>query len=336
MPKNNDLKELLNKSMAINVILGVAVVMLVLLLYYQSSVHPTTTTNVIIKSGNTTTISNAISNQSGGTLAGIDQPLNASQLAVINSAPLSYYETAGQRLLNGSLSDEVLASNSYYLQYNSLIINGKPSVVYLGAITCVFCGENRWAMALALAKFGNFSALYTGYSALGDQDVPTLYWIPVNYTVNGGIAFGNMYQSNLINFYSAEYETPITGGFVPPTSVKQFVTTAPNANYKAAYQLLNSTGKYQGTPFTFWGTSLVQGADAVVFGNTTPQTTPLPLTEMTHAQVINQLSSFNDQFAWGEYAGADVYIAAVCPTINFNAPVCKLPAIQQIANVIGA
>ena len=56
---------------------------------------------------------------------------------------------------------------------------------------------------------------------------------------------------------------------------------------------------------------------------------------MTHAQVLSQLSSFNDQFAWSEYAAADVYIAQVCPSINNTAPVCSLPAIKSIGSVMG-
>jgi hypothetical protein len=263
--------------------------------------------------------------------------LNSSELAVINSAPLSYYEYAGERLLNGTLTNQVQLSNTPTSPYNAIIINGKPSVIYIGAISCIFCGENRWAMALALAKFGNFTTLYNGYSSLGDGDVPTLYWNDDNTTTSSGMTYGNFYNSNYINFISAEYDSPIVQGFeLPTTGLNYYVQNAPNSTYEGALSFMNSTGKFAGTPFTFWGTSLVQGADAVVFGNTTPSSaSDLPIAHMTHAQILQQFSNFNSQFAWSEYAGADVYIAQVCPSINNTAPVCALPAIKAIGSVMG-
>ncbi len=271
----------------------------------------------------------------GQTLAGIDNPLTPSQLSVINNAPNAYFETAGARLLNGTLTDTVGSGISNTLNYAPIMVNGKPSVIYMGAISCIFCGENRWAMALALSRFGNFSALYTGYSSFGDGDVPTLYWNINNYTTSSGATFGNQYHSDLINFYSIEYDSPIKGGF-EMQSLPYFVPLAPNATYASAIEFMNSTGEYQGTPFTYWGTYLNVGADAEVFGNSTPTTAgTLPLTNMTHQDVFNQLASFNDQFAWGEYAAADVYIAELCPSIGNSAPVCSLPAIEALEHAYG-
>lgn len=267
----------------------------------------------------------------GHTLAGIDTQFSSQQLSVINGAPNSYFEIAGERLLNGTLTDEVLPQNSP--QFSPIIINGKPSVIYIGAISCIFCGENRWSMALALSRFGNFSRLYVGYSSFGDGDIPTVYWNYNNYS-SDGVTYGSYYNSRYINFYPSEYDSNITQGFqVQP--LPYFIQRAPNSTYAKVLTFMNSTNGFQGTPFTFWGTSLNRGADAVVLGNTTPTSSSFPLTNMTHQQVLNQLQNFSDQFAWGEYAGADVYIAEVCPSINNAAPVCSLPAIKQIGAIMG-
>ncbi len=319
-------KDLLNKSILANIILVVVVAVLAFVILYQGVLHPTTQQSA------TTTVANQ-TQQSASTLAGIDQPLTQAQISVINNAPLSYFEFAGQKLLNGTLTNEVVVANSP--QYNALILNGKPSVIYVGATSCIYCGENRWAMALALSRFGNFTTLYQGYSAIGDGDIPTLYWNDYNYTTSEGVGFGNAYHSNLINFISADYESPITGGFqVQPISY--FIQESPNATYTTALSFMNSTNLFQGTPFTLWGTSLDTGADAVVFGNTTPTSAAsLPLAQMTHSQVITQFQNFNDQFAWSEYAGADVYIAELCPAISNTAAVCALPAIKEIGARMG-
>ena len=314
------------------IILAVAVLLLSLL--YQSSFSSLHNIASLLNSSSRST-SPTTNTTSGYTIAGIDTPLNNTELSAINNAPNSYFEIAGERLLNGSLTNQVVLSKiSNTIEYNALYVNGKPSVIYIGAISCIYCGENRWAMALALSRFGSFSQLYKGYSSFGDGDIPTLYWIRDNYTTPAGVGYGNYYSSSYINFISAEYESPIKAGFeVAPLSY--FIGKAPNATYSNALSFMNSTGQFQGTPFTFWGNTIVTGADAVVFGNTTPNGSTLPIAGMTHAQVISQFAKFNDQFAWGEYAGADVYISMICPTINNSASVCQLPAIQSIEKIEG-
>ena len=85
----------------------------------------------------------------GERLTGINEPLNSTQLAMINDEPQSYYDTAAKMWLNGSLSSLV----GQNLAYSPLLtVNGKPTIIYLGAISCVYCAENRWAMALALSR----------------------------------------------------------------------------------------------------------------------------------------------------------------------------------------
>ncbi len=265
----------------------------------------------------------------GNTLAGIDTPFSSANLAVINNAPNSYFQSAGEMFLNNTLKDPVILSQANSSSYSPPEFNGKPSVIYIGAISCVFCGENRWAMALALSRFGKFGSLYVGYSAIHDSDVPTIYWLPVNYTTQAGVSYGNTYNSTYISFLSADYESPITQGFtVQPISY--FIQNAPNSTYREALNFMNSTNKFGGTPFTIWGNTLVPGADAIVFGNTTPTTSVFPITNMTHAEVLSQLKNFNDQFAWAEYAAADVYVSYICAAINNSAPVCALPAIRSM------
>jgi hypothetical protein len=288
----------------------------------------------------------------GKRLTGIDTPLTPQELSTINNASNNNYEIAGEMLLNGTIPGEQIQNKTYSAslfevslndpyQTNALIINGKPSVVYIGAISCIYCGENRWAMALALSRFGSFNQLYTGYSSFGDGDVPTLYWIPQNYTAKSMAIYGNMYESSYINFFSAEYDSPITGGFEFPNSedpIEFFVANATNSTYRTAMSFMDSSHIFQGTPYTFWGTSFNVGADAVVFGNGTSQTaitnTP-PLTYITHQQLINQLGNFKNTFAYEEYAAADVYVAEVCPSIRNAAPICSMPAIEAIDNKMG-
>ena len=264
----------------------------------------------------------------GQRLTNINKPLNSSYLSVINNAPDSYFETAGLMLLNGSINNNVGVTP---IKVNPFILNGKPTVIYLGSITCVFCGENRWAMALALGRFGNFSHLFEGYSSFGDHDLPTLYWSPSHYNISAE-DLGNFYSSKYLNFISIDDAMPITGGFQlnSPALIQQRINATGNVPYKDAFEFIARLNNFQGTPYTIWGKYNVPGADAVDFGNSTPTTQNLTLTYMTHKDVFNALSKPSDQFAWTEYAAADIYIAMACSSINNSAPICTLPAIQQM------
>lgn len=283
----------------------------------------------------------------GQRLTGINNQLNAQQLAVINNASNANFEAAGAMLLNGSLPGESSAGNEYYgsvdvfptNQIRPFVVNGKPSVIYIGAISCIYCGESRWAMALALSRFGTFKSLFIGYSSFGDGDVPTLYWKQNNITNASIVTYGNYYNSSYINFVSGEYDSPIIEGFQLPNSadpVTFFTDNSPNQTYASAMSYMDNTGLFSGTPFTLWGTVVNRGAISSVFGPTPKTATNSPgITFMTHSQILNQLRGFNTTLAWQEYAGADVYIAQTCPSISNAAQVCNLQAIQELESKMG-
>ncbi|MGC9190328.1 MAG: DUF929 family protein [Candidatus Micrarchaeia archaeon] len=338
-------------SIILNIMLIVLVVVSIFYTYYGiKSLYagvPSQPVNVTAtKTGQTPT---QVNDSFGSRLTNIDAPFSAQELAAINDAPNSYFEQAGEMVLNtspGNPFGETLSNNAITgpifvqpaKQISPFILNGKPSVIYLGATSCVFCAENRWAMALALSRFGNFSKLFIGYSSFGDGDVPTVYWNKDNYTVSAGATFGNYYSSKYINFISADYDSPIVQGFqFPQSGVSYFIAAAPNSTYKQAYSLVNSTGLFAGTPFSLWGSSVEGGADAVVFGTSQPgQPTSLPpISYMTHSQILAQFASFNTTFAKEEYGAADVYVAELCPSIKNAAPACQLPAIQKMESIMG-
>lgn len=268
-------------------------------------------------------------NQSfGSRLTNINTQLNSTELSIINNASDSIFEQAGMMYLNRSLTNTVISSSK---KVPAFMVNGKPSVIYLGSITCVFCGENRWAMALALSRFGNFSTLFKGYSSFGDGDVPTLYWAPARYN-QSSVDLGSFYHSKYLNFIAIEDTDPITSGFnlQPMSAIQQEINSTGNTAYEKAFQFILDINNFQGTPYTIWGGSQVGGADAVDFGNTPPTNNTLPISRMTHEQILSQLANPNTQFAWTEYAAADIYVAMACASLNNTAPVCSLPAIQAI------
>jgi len=65
-----------------------------------------------------------------------------------------------------------------------LTIGGKPEVVYVGAEYCPYCAAERWALAVALSRFGTFSGLRLIHSSPADvyPSTPTLSFYRASYT----------------------------------------------------------------------------------------------------------------------------------------------------------
>jgi Domain of unknown function (DUF929) len=268
----------------------------------------------------------------GSRLTNLNVPLNASELAVFNNASDAYFVTAAQMYLNRSLAIPIGATVS---AAPLLVVNGKPSVTYLGAISCVYCGENRWAMALALSRFGEFQHLFKGYSALQDQDVPTVYWAPAHYNATQAVEYGNFYSSSYINFISIEYSSPIRQGFSMGalSYFQQEAVMTGNPIYGNATKVIISLNNYAGTPYTIWGKFSVPGADASNFGDANPNaTTTLPIASLTHEQILSMLANPNTPFAWNEYAAADFYVSLMCASMTTPAPVCAMPSISTMVS----
>jgi thiol-disulfide isomerase/thioredoxin len=62
----------------------------------------------------------------------------------------------------------------------ALTKDGKPEVLYMGAEYCPYCGGERWALTVALSKFGSFSGLKMTHSSEGS--IPTLSFLTAKYT----------------------------------------------------------------------------------------------------------------------------------------------------------
>jgi hypothetical protein len=65
--------------------------------------------------------------------------------------------------------------------------SGLPEVLYIGGEYCPYCAAERWSLAIALSKFGNFSAdnsSFIGYmvSATGDQNLSTITFRNASFT----------------------------------------------------------------------------------------------------------------------------------------------------------
>lgn len=66
---------------------------------------------------------------------------------------------------------------------SSPLMNGSlPEILYIGAEFCPYCAAERWALTVALSKFGNFTGLEYMQSAADDGDIATLTFLNATYT----------------------------------------------------------------------------------------------------------------------------------------------------------
>ena len=138
-------------------------------------------------------------------------PAPASVVSDINSVPGSTFDTIGKGSVN-SLPASIKAS--------ALTENQKPEVFYEGAEFCPYCATERWAMAVALARFGTFSNLKITKSSSTD----------VYPNTNSLSFYKSTYTSKYVTFTPLELYTniPSGGGYTTlqtPTAKEQALTS---------------------------------------------------------------------------------------------------------------
>jgi hypothetical protein len=90
----------------------------------------------------------------------------------------------------------------------ALTVGGKPEILYIGAEYCPYCAGERWAMVMALSKFGTFSDLKGTSSSDSDIDssTPTFSF------------YGSTYKSPYLKFATVELETNTSKALQNPTT----------------------------------------------------------------------------------------------------------------------
>jgi len=142
-------------------------------------------------------------------------------VAKVTSVPASTLDTVG----NGG---GAVTGKPTTISGSALTANGKPEMLYIGAEFCPYCAAERWAMIVALSRFGTFKGLATVHSAVSnggggaepDPDTPT--WTFLHAT----------YSSPYLAFTPVELQTNIpdssTGSYTllqTPTKAEQALIT---------------------------------------------------------------------------------------------------------------
>jgi len=206
---------------------------------------------------------------------------------------------------------------------SALKANGKPEMLYMGAEYCPFCAAERWAMAVAVSRFGTLTGVQTTHSAItdgqGDQEVDpntdTLTFLNANFT------------SPYLTFEHVELNTNIpdasTGGYTalqtPNTVQNALIDKYDTSTYDPS---LTEPGSI---PFIDFGNKyMIAGASY----------NPAVLADKSWAQIAAALSDPSSPIAVAIDGTANYITAAICAiTGNQPATACT-PVVQSLESKI--
>ncbi len=228
----------------------------------------------------------------------------ASVVTNVTSVPASTLDTVGDG--NGAFTGKIQTIKPAGAP---LTTNGKPEMLYMGAEYCPYCAAARWAMIVALSRFGTFSGLQTIHSAAAngagqaepDPNTPT--WTFVHST----------YTSKYLTFTPVELQTNI-----PDSSTGTYTNLQTPTNAQQA--LLT---KYDATPYT----SEAGAIPFIDFGNKylsigSPYN-PAVLSGLSWSTIAADLHNPNSAVAQAVNGTANYFTAAICKmTGNQPASAC--------------
>jgi Domain of unknown function (DUF929) len=193
----------------------------------------------------------------------------------------------------------------------TLTNNGKPEVVYVGAEYCPFCAAERWALSVALSRFGTFSGLHLIHSSSTDTDpnTPTLSFYKATYT------------SKYVAFTTTEAQKVDKSPLQPVTTLDNTLMT----KYDAP-PYVPSTQYDDSFPFVDFGNQYV--IDGASYD-------PLLLANLTWQQIGADLANPNSTVGQSIDATANHITAAICKITN-NQPgsVCSSTGVTSASGSI--
>jgi hypothetical protein len=193
---------------------------------------------------------------------------------------------------------------------SALTSNGKPEVLYMGAEYCPYCAAERWAIIVALSRFGTFSGLSTVHSAsVNGAGQAEPYPNTPTWTF-----YKSSYTSQYFTFTPVELQTNIPDKSTGSYTNLQTPTAAQTA-------LIDKYGTNGAIPFIdFGGKSVISGASY----------NPAVLAGLSWATIANDLSNPKSSVAKGILGTANYITAAVCKATNNQPASACTPAVQSL------
>ncbi len=216
------------------------------------------------------------------------KPVSQSIMSKLSSVSLS--------AISGSLTTAP-KSNISHINNTLLTKNSLPRVVYIGADYCPFCAAERWALIIALSKFGTFSNLHYMTSSSSDVYPNTATFTFYNAT----------YKSSYVTFTPVETTTNIpsaSGSYTPLQNMTQLEAKLFSKYDAPPYVTQSSSGSI---PFVDMANKyLLVGAQYV----------PAVLQNKNWSQIISSVYLYNSKISNNILSSAGYLIKDICSITN--------------------
>jgi Domain of unknown function (DUF929) len=220
-------------------------------------------------------------------------PLPASVTKQVTSVPASTLNAVGAGSALSYNPKSIVTINGTPLSSGT-----KPEMLYMGAEYCPYCATERWSMAVALSRFGTFTALHGIHSAPSPEVFPNTATLTF---------YGLRYTSKYLVFTPVELQ-----------KVDHSLLQNPTSQQKAMLQQYTSGG----IPFINFGGK---------YALTSVSYNPAVLKDLTWAQIASALHNPNSPVAQGADGAANLVTAAICKmTGNQPAGVCNSSTITGL------
>jgi len=197
---------------------------------------------------------------------------------------------------------------------------GKPEFLYMGAEYCPYCAAERWAVVVALSRFGTFSKLYQTTSSSTDS-----YPSTPTFTFYSALYKGPVYTSSYIDFVPVE-----TLGNVQDASGNYPTLQTPTAaqqNLLSTYDAAPYTSQAGSIPFIDFGNRYV-----LIGASYNAQ----DLASLQWQDIANDLAGSNSAVSKDILGTANYLTAGICMmTQQQPGSVCSTPVIQSIEQSLG-
>jgi thiol-disulfide isomerase/thioredoxin len=250
-----------------------------------------------------------------GKTAAASATSNSAVASEISSVPASAFNSVGAGPTgSGQVSALVPVSGS------PLTSGGKPEMLYVGAEYCPYCAAERWAMAVALSRFGTFTNLHFIHSESSDiySNTATLTFYQSSYT------------SKYLVFTPVETTTTTGAALQSPTTAQLTLMNAydappyvPSAD-KDSFPFVDIGNKYiaDGAQFLPSVLGSPENPDPTHFG-------------LSWAQIGQDLKNPNNAVSQAILASANHITAAICKLTNGQpGNVCSSAAVTSVGSRI--
>lgn len=189
-------------------------------------------------------------------------------------------------------------------------VGGKPAVLYVGAEYCPYCAAERWALVVALSRFGDFSGL--GLTTSGAEDI---------YPNTATLSFhGSTFHSDLIAFDGVETATNELNAAGTAYGPLDTLTSEQQRLFQT-FDAPPYTPSAGSIPFLLIGDRYALSGASVL---------PDVLQGKTWEEIATALQDPEDPIAKEVLASANVLTAAICElTDGEPANVCTSAGVQQ-------